>query len=194
MLEAPCKKVSSSSRRSIGGAVRLKRSTSVSTSNSLSDCDTSLEIGEDNEVSNGRLSPQSKRRKSTLIWESSPKRRRSDRVRPLLQVDPAVATKEALSSANKKNIQSTDSIGGTEDADQQLKRSSTSSNNSRSNTEDKLPSERPWSLEDFVLGKALGKVTLILVAFIEYSPVAASDGCSLTHPVLTKTLLDIIRS
>jgi hypothetical protein len=55
-------------------------------------------------------------------------------------------------------------------------------------------SERPWSLEDFVLGKALGKVTLILVAFIEYSPVAASDGCSLTHPVLTKTLLDIIRS
>ena len=139
--------------------MRLKRSTSVSTSNSLSDCDTSLEIDEDSEVSNGRYSPQSKRRKSTLIWESSPKRR-SDRVRPLLQVDPAVATKEASSSANNKNIQPTDIISGREDVDLQLKRSSTSSNNSRFSTEDKLPSERPWSLEDFVLGKALGKVIL----------------------------------
>ena len=194
MLEAPCKKASSSSRRSIGGAVRLKRSTSVSTSNSLSDCDTSLEIAEDNEVSNGRFSPQSKRRKSTLIWESSPKRRRSDRVRPLLQVDPAVATKEALSSANNKIIQSTVSISVREDVDLQLKRSSTSSNNSRSSTEDKLPSERPWSLEDFVLGKALGKVILIVLTYIEYSLVAASDGCSLTHPTLSRTLLDIIRS
>jgi hypothetical protein len=174
--------------------VRLKRSTSVSTSNSVSDCDTSLEIDEGNEVSNGRFSPPSKRRKSTLIWESSPKRRRSDRVRPLLQVDPAVATKEALSSANNKIIQSTDSISGREDVDQQLKRSSTSSNNSRSSTDDKLPNERPWSLEDFVLGKALGKVTLILLTYIEHSSVAASDDCSLTHPTLTKTLLDIIRS
>lgn len=174
--------------------MRLKRSTSVSTSNSLSDCDTSLEIDEDNGVSNGRFSPQSKRRKSTLIWESSPKRRRSDRVRPLLQVDPAVATKDALSSGTNRNIQSTDSISAREDVDLQLKRSSTSSNNSRSSTDDKLPSERPWSLEDFVLGKALGKVILILLTHIDYSSVAASDGCSLTHPTLTKTLLDIIRS
>ena len=141
--------------------MRLKRSTSVSTSTSLSDCDSSLDLDEDNEIASSRFSPQSKRRKSTLIWESSPKRRKSDRINPLHQPYPAVVAKEALNSDNYKNLLPIDSAK--EDVGLQLKRSSTSSNSSQSSCENNLSSQRPWSLEDFVLGKALGKVTLILM-------------------------------
>lgn len=161
--------------------MRLKRSTSVSTSNSLSDCDSSLDLDEDDEVGNGRYSPQSKRRKSTLIWESSPKRRKSDRVRPLLQVEPVVTGKEALISDKNNELISKKSVK--EDVDLQLKRSSTSSNNSRSSTDDKLPSDRPWALEDFVLGKALGKVALTQMKLLT-SLIPACHGYNLTYPYL----------
>jgi hypothetical protein len=56
-----------SSRRSMGGAVRMKRGPQISLSVSA-DADDEIEGIE------GLQSPDSKRRKSTVVWETSPKR------------------------------------------------------------------------------------------------------------------------
>jgi hypothetical protein len=161
-----------SARRSMGGAVRLKRSTSsVSTSNSLSDCDESLEIDSDNDDTTSKSRSQSKRRKSTLVWESSPKRPNK---RTSSHISSAVT---APSAEVSDNITVDAPVPDQKDNSNLSMRSSTSSKGSRSSSsggnmdgsrelagsasDDKLQTaQKPWSLEDFTLGKALGKVTI----------------------------------
>jgi hypothetical protein len=136
----------------MGGAVRLKRSTSsVSTSNSLSDWDESLEIDSDNDDTTSKSRSQSKRRKSTLVWESSQKR--SDNI----TVDAPVPDQKDNSNLSMRSSTSSkgsrsSSSGGNMDGSRELAGSA---------SDDKLQTaQKPWSLEDFTLGKALGKVTI----------------------------------
>lgn len=160
---------STSARRSMGGAVRLKRSTSVSTSNSLSDCDESLEVDSDNDDLNSKSRSQSKRRKSTLVWESSPKRpskRTSTHISSVATVPSAEVSENIPVDAKVPDLstrsRSRSSISSKES------RSSSSGGNMESSRElagsasdDKLQTgQKPWSLEDFTLGKALGKVNI----------------------------------
>lgn len=170
-------------RRSIGGAVRLKRSVSISTSNSPSDCDISVDSNDDDGKADVEsVSCLAKRRQSVSIWEQSPKRATSKRSRSFLQIDPVVVTvplDPTVVTAESDNTSCMDdnsslSFGDslyTRDLSSTAGRSSISSNNSRSSTEvsrelrsskseDKLlAAQKPWSLEDFCLGKALGKVS-----------------------------------
>jgi hypothetical protein len=173
VLRAPAL-ASISARRSMGGAVRLKRSTSVSTSNSLSDCDESLEIDSDNEDTTSKSRSQSKRRKSTLVWESSPKR-------PSKRTSSHISIAFTVSSAEgSDNITVDAQVPDQKDHANLSVRSSTSSKGSRSSSsggnmegsresagsasDEKLQTaQKPWSLEDFTLGKALGKVNTLAV-------------------------------
>lgn len=174
MSETLPKTVSTSSRRSMGGAVRLKRNTSVTTSNSLSDCDLSVDLDDDEDTG---INAQAKRRKSTLVWESSPKRSTTRKATTFFSADLAAAETETSDYVFKdRNPRAVANSIDKEDINLS-KRSSTSSSKSRSNSDsdcvlssreltssksdDSLlgAAKRPWSLEDFTLGKALGKVT-----------------------------------
>lgn len=160
----------------MGGAVRLKRSTSVSTSNSLSDCDESLEIDSDNDDINSKSRSQSKRRKSTLLWEQSPKRpskRNSSHIFSAVTVPSAEVSdnitvdarvrdqKEHANLSTRSSLSSKDSrsssCGGNSEGSRELTESA---------SDDKLQTApKPWSLEDFTLGKALGKVNFEFSTF-----------------------------
>lgn len=166
---------STSARRSMGGAVRLKRSNSVSTSNSLSDCDVSLDIDSDNDDTTSKRASQSKRRKSAIIWESSPKR-------PTKRTSSHLSGAGTLPSAEVSDNTTVDSRASSQVLDQKdqtdlSSRSSLSSKKSRSSSisedlkgsrelygsasdESLQTSQKLWSLEDFTLGKALGKVNI----------------------------------
>lgn len=182
MSEAVRSRSTITARRSIGGAVRLKKNVSISTSNSLSDCDISVDSNDDDEnAAVETVSCLAKRRKSLSLWELSPKRATTKRSSSFHQIDPVgvtvpidvdeVAAESSLihssSSSNTANIINARELSSSS------RRSSTSSNkssNSQSSTKvtrelrsskspDKLlAAQRLWSLEDFSLGKALGKV------------------------------------
>ena len=145
----------------MGGAVRLMRKKS----GSLSISDQSFDEDDEEEDSiSGNKSPEPKRRKSTQ-WESSPKRNvikkeiavMSETV--MVDTDPADAdedstkTRNVISSKRSSScsIRSTDSIEYTR-CDSAL---------SLSSSETRSSSSKVWSLEEFSLGKALGKVRTV---------------------------------
>ena len=143
----------------MGGAVRLMRKNS----GSLSISDRSFDEEDDDEDDSicSSKSPEPKRRKSTL-WESSPKRNVLKKKISLISetamiaVDPTDTndgpskTRSVISSKRSSScsIKSTDSTEYTR-CDSAL---------SLSSSDARLSSSKLWSLEEFTLGKALGKV------------------------------------
>jgi len=137
-----------------GGAVRLKRTSSSAASSSVGDC---LTVDADELEYDGSSSP--KRRKSTVVWETSPKR-------PISQKD-----KESLTTAITLSSESVPVTEVSTRSSSSLRPSELISRKSRGSSSDNNPAERvqadndellekmkkPWSLEDFTLGKALGK-------------------------------------
>lgn len=138
----------------MGGAVRLKRSNS----GNLSASDRSFDEDEEDEDSfTSSKSPEPKRRKSTL-WESSPKRnvqkkKISELVTEVIDREGDL-NKTKLNQVISSKRSSSCSIRSTDSAEyvQSDRALSSSSSDSR------LTLLKPWSLEDFTLGKALGKV------------------------------------
>ena len=166
----------------MGGAVRLKKNVSISTSNSLSDCDISVDSNDDDENATVEsVSCLAKRRKSVSLWESSPKRvtKRSSLFHQIDQVGATAPIDVEMVAADSSFICSSSSsttgdMLNARELRSSSRRSSTSSSKSSnsqssndvsrelrsSKSEDKLlVAQRLWSLEDFSLGKALGKVS-----------------------------------
>ena len=149
----------------MGGAIRLKRSNS----GSISTLDKSIDEEDEDEYENSQ-SPESKRRKST-VWESSPKRSTSRKSSIILPASSASAPSAAAPSNNNPSLNESSRTRGISS-----ERSSTSSirslgsnehskegaTPSSSSSDGRLALNKPWSLEDFTLGKALGKVIRIL--------------------------------